>query len=188
MGDSVDAAARALRAGKLVVYPTDTLWGLGASATSPEAVRRLVEAKERPGGLPLSVAVSSLEELEPWAEFTAARRQYLRRCLPGPVTVLLPASALARRRLATGIVGPEGSIGLRVPDHPVARELARRAGPITSTSANRHGQPPARSLASARRVFGRAVAYYLAGGPAPSGRASRLADLRGPRPRIVDRA
>ncbi|HYK93910.1 MAG TPA: Sua5/YciO/YrdC/YwlC family protein, partial [Thermoplasmata archaeon] len=89
MGATVGTAARALRAGQLVVYPTDTLWGLGALATQSRGVERLIRAKRRPGGLPLSVAVSSLEELEEWATLTPARRAFIRRYLPGPVTVIL---------------------------------------------------------------------------------------------------
>ncbi|HYK93939.1 MAG TPA: L-threonylcarbamoyladenylate synthase, partial [Thermoplasmata archaeon] len=144
-------------------------------------------AKRRPGGLPLSVAVSSLEELEEWATLTPARRAFIRRYLPGPVTVILPASPHARRALAPGIVGPDGSVGLRIPDHPVARELVRRAGATTSTSANRHGEPPTSSLADARRVFGSEVGSYLGGSPPPTGRPSRLADLRRTTPRVVER-
>jgi L-threonylcarbamoyladenylate synthase len=75
-----------------------------------------------------------------------------------------------------------------VPDHPVARELARRCGPIVATSANRHGTPPARTVAEARRAFGSDVSIYLTGGPAPAGRPSDLVDLSGGGPgRVVRR-
>ncbi len=174
----LSAAVDALAAGGLVVYPTDTLYGLGARAVDHAAVARLLAAKARPGGLPISIAVSSLEELEPWAVLTPMRRAFARRHLPGPVTLLLPASSRARHGLAPGIVGPEGSVGLRIPDHPVARELARRTGPITCTSANVHGRPPAATLSEARREFGAQVAAYIDGPPRPTGRPSQLADLR----------
>ncbi|MCI4339687.1 MAG: threonylcarbamoyl-AMP synthase [Thermoplasmata archaeon] len=188
MGDDGDAAIASLGAGKLVVYPTDTLLGLGASATDPRAVDALLRAKDRPSGMPISVAVSSIEELELLVDWSDAARSIARRLLPGPVTILAPASRNARKALAPSLLGPDGSIGVRVPDHPVARELARCAGPITATSANRHGAPPCRSIGAAKRVFGDLVATYVRTGPAPSGRPSALVDLRGPTPRLVTRA
>ena len=188
MPGSIRSAVRTLESGGLIVYPTDTLFGLGACARDRRAVERLTAAKRRPGGLPISVAVSSYEELEPWAQWTPGRRAFARRVLPGAVTLIVPASRRARRDMAPGIVGPEGSVGLRIPDHALARELARQAGPITCTSANRHGESPARTLVQARAALGSAVGTYLSGSPAPSGRPSRLADLRGAVPRLVERA
>jgi L-threonylcarbamoyladenylate synthase len=187
MPSELDRAVRALRNGELVVYPTDTLLGLAARASDPAAVERLQQAKARPSNSPVSVAVSSYEEVEPLAELDGPRRAWLRRNLPGPYTALLPATASAKMSLAPGIVGADGTIGIRIPDHPLARSLADLVGPMTSTSANRHGAPPARSLAEARRVFGREVAVYLDGRPAPSGHPSELVDLTGARPRPVRR-
>ncbi len=186
MGPAATAAGRALVAGGLVVHPTDTLYALAARADRPAAVARLVAAKGRPDGRRLSVAVSSVEELERWARLAPAARRFVRTHLPGPYTVLLPPSAEARRRLVSEVSGGR-TIGLRVPDHPLARELARRAGPLIATSANRSGEPPARDLAAARRTFGRTVRAYVAGPPAPSGRPSTLVDLTGPAPREVPR-
>jgi L-threonylcarbamoyladenylate synthase len=186
MAAAIDAAVRALDAGRLVVYPTDTLWGLGARASDPAAVARLYRAKDRPEGAPISIAVSSLEEMEPLARLTPATRAFLREHLPGPFTVLLPPSFLARRRYRA-LLGPAGQIALRLPDHPLARELTRRAGPLLSTSANRHGEPPARTLAAARSQLGASVAVYLGGGPAPSGLPSTLLDLAHGAPRVQER-
>jgi L-threonylcarbamoyladenylate synthase len=180
-------AVRALRDGQLVVYPTDTLVGLGARADDPEAVERLLAAKQRSAALPLSIAVSSLEELEPWAELTEPRRAWLRRHLPGPYTALLPASPRARATFAPAVLGPDGRIGVRIPDHPLARSLAELVGPVTATSANRHGAPASRTVAEARRIFGTEVAAYVDGAPAPSGRPSELVDLSGASPRPVRR-
>jgi L-threonylcarbamoyladenylate synthase len=188
MPTGLPAAVRVLQRGEVIVYPTDTLYGLGARAMDRRAVARLSDVKGRPDGMPMSVAVSSLEELEPWSELSPMGRAYARRHLPGPVTLLLRASPTARRQFAVGLVSHDGTIGLRVPNHAVARELARRAGPITCTSANRHGEPPAQDLRAARATFGREVALYLSGGPPPSGRPSAIADLRGDEPRVVQRA
>jgi L-threonylcarbamoyladenylate synthase len=187
MGPALANAVRALASGRLVVYPTDTLLGLGARAGDPDAVRRLLDAKGRPAGMPVSVAVSSTEEVESLARLAPAGRRFVRTHLPGPYTVLVPASALAERTLAPPAIGPSGTVGLRVPGHPLARELARRVGPITATSANPHARPPCRTIPEARRAFGRAVAVYVSGPPRPSGTPSRLVDLTGVAPRRVAR-
>jgi len=178
MGRSVDRAVRALQGGGLVVFPTDTLFGLGARAGDPAAVGRLGQLKQRPGDRRLSAAVSSFEELEALGRFSPSARRWVRRHLPGPYTVLVRPTRAGRRRLSPS-VGGGSAIGLRLPDHPVARELARRVGPIVATSANRHGSPPATSVRAARRAFGRSVAVYLSDGPAPSGNPSGLIDLTG---------
>ncbi|MGA8303029.1 MAG: L-threonylcarbamoyladenylate synthase [Thermoplasmata archaeon] len=188
MGSSIGDAVRALEAGRLVVYPTDTLLGLGVRARDADAVERLVAAKGRPPGQPVSVALSSTEELESVASLTPPSRRFVRTHLPGPYTVL--ARSVSRRApvpLARAVVGPSGVLGIRVPDHPLARELARRVGPITATSANRHGAAPCRTLAEARRTFGTDVAVYLTGGPRPTGRPSELVDLTGGSPVVVAR-
>ena len=186
MGDGLAGAVRSLRRGGLVVYPTDTLLGLGAVASHRGAVRCLLAAKGRSGRQPISVCVSSTEELDRYARLSPVARRFVRDHLPGPYTVLLAPSAEGRRRFAPAIAGFR-TIGFRIPDHPVARELARRAGPITATSANRHGESPARSVAEARRALGRAVSDYLPAVPAGTGTASTLVDLTGPEPRVVAR-
>lgn len=173
MGPTIGAAARALARGSLVVVPTDTLYALAARATDPRAVERLFVAKGRPADRRVSVAVSSTVELETWGALSAAERRFARRELPGPWTMLVRPSETARRALAPAVVGGP-RLGLRVPDHPLVRELARRLGPITATSANRSGEPPARTLREARAALGRSVALYLDGPPRPSGTPSTL--------------
>jgi tRNA threonylcarbamoyl adenosine modification protein (Sua5/YciO/YrdC/YwlC family) len=184
MGDGIARAARALRRGELVVYPTDTVLGLGALARHRGAVRRLLTTKGRPTAQPISVCVSSTEEVERFARVSPAARRFLRRNLPGPFTVLLTPSPRGRRAFAPAVAGSR-TVGFRVPDHPVARELALRAGPITATSANRHGEPPARTVAAARRALGAQVSCYLPAVPKGSGRPSTLVDLTGPEPREI---
>jgi len=187
MASSLADAVRALAAGRIVVYPTDTLFGLGARAADPAAMERLLAAKGRSPGIPVSVMLSSTEELEPLAKLSPAGRRFARTHLPGPYTLLARGTPLGRDAFAPGVAGPTGTLGFRVPDHPLARELARRVGPITATSVNRHGASPARSLADARHTFGDEVAVYLAGGPRPSGRPSALVDLTHETPAVVAR-
>jgi L-threonylcarbamoyladenylate synthase len=184
---SLERAVSALHQGRLVVYPTDTLFGLGARAFDRRAVERLTQVKERPAGMPISFALSSVEEIETYARLGPFARAFVRRELPGAVTALVPVAPEARRRLPRALLGDGDTIGVRVPDHPVARELARRVGPVTCTSANRHGRPPVGSVADARAEFGREVAVYLGAGPTPRGTPSRVVDLTGTEPRPVQR-
>jgi L-threonylcarbamoyladenylate synthase len=187
MRPTVAEAARALAAGRLVAYPTDTLIGLGVRAQDRAAVRRLLAAKGRPSGRPISVAVSSVEEVERLAELSTTARRFLRTHLPGPYTVLVRPSAAARRELAPAFVAGGRTLGVRVPSHPVARELARRSGPVTATSANVHGRPPCRTPAEVRRAFGPKVSVVLPARPPASGVPSTLVDVTGPYPRVVPR-
>ena len=188
MAATVDDAIRSLESGGLVVYPTDTLVGLGARATDRRAVGRLVAVKARPDGLPISVAVSSYEEIEPWVRWGPATRAVARRLLPGPYTLLLPGSRAAVRDLAPGILGPDRSLGVRIPDHPLARALAEAVGPLTCTSANRHGAPPALTIQDAMGQLKDEVDVYVDGPPAPSGRPSAVVDLRGAKVRVIPRS
>jgi len=187
MGATLSNAVKALRRGGLVVYPTDTLLGLGALASDRRAVRKLIAAKGRSPAQPISVCVSSTEEVERYALVSSMARRFLRRHLPGPFTVLLLPSPEACRRFAPS-VGGGYTIGFRVPAHPVARELARTAGPITATSANRHGAATARTVAEARHAFGEAVSVYLPALPPGSGEPSTVVDLIGPEPREIVRS
>lgn len=161
-----------------MLYPTDTLLGLGARASDEEGVSKVFRIKNRPREMPISVLISSTEEIETWASLTRESRISLRRFLPGPYTFIVWASQRAKDEFARGIVSSEGTIGVRIPDHDVARELALRAGPITSTSANVHGTETCASVTIARRAFGKDVEVYLPATPPPSGHPSSILDIR----------
>lgn len=188
MADPLDAAVEAVRRGRPIFYPTDTLWGLGIRPDDPAGVHRLYTLKERPEGMPVSVAFSSHEEIEPYAELSPLARATIRRWLPGPFTFLLHAGPKARHEWAPAVLGESQTIGVRIPDHPVARTLLARTGPLTTTSANRHGHPPVRTTAEARRTFGREIGAYVEGDKPPTGRPSTIVALTGSRPRIVRRS
>jgi len=131
--DPIDMAVRVLSRDGLVVYPTETVYGLGADALSADAVMRVYEAKNRPVGKPISVAVSDMEMLAAVAVVDDAARAFIERFLPGPVTVLLPAKSC----LPEVLTGGTGLIGIRWPDHEIALAIISRLDtPITSTSAN----------------------------------------------------
>jgi L-threonylcarbamoyladenylate synthase len=184
---TIERAVAALQGGSVVLYPTDTLLGLGAIATSEKGVSEVFKIKERPRSMPISVLLSSTEEIESWASLTPASRTIIREFLPGPYTFLVPASRLAINEFAEGIVSSDGSFGVRVPDHRVARELALRAGPITTTSANIHGKDDCKDVRAAKKAFGQGVTVYLPATPAPSGNPSSIVDLRGAKLRHISR-
>lgn len=142
MSGTIDDAVAAIRQGGLVVYPTETVYGLGANALDPDAIVAVFEAKGRSRARPISLAVSDRESIEEFAYLNDRERDFCRTFLPGPVTVLLE-----RRDVVPDVlVGGGDTVGVRVPDHDLAQELLRRAGPLTATSANRSGHRSARRV------------------------------------------
>jgi L-threonylcarbamoyladenylate synthase len=136
--DQIGQAVRVLQRDGLVVYPTDTVYGLGADAFSDDAIRRVYDAKQRPLSQPISVAVADLEMAQAVASIDEAALVFMERVLPGPVTVVLRAKTC----LPEILTGGTGLIGIRIPAHPVPEALTRMLdGPITATSANLHGDP-----------------------------------------------
>jgi L-threonylcarbamoyladenylate synthase len=170
-----------LRRGGLIVYPTDTVYGLGADPTNGDAVARLFAAKQRPGGQPVSVIVASLDAAKAWAVIPPRAEALCRPWLPGPVTLLFRPTAATPR----AIVSAEGRVAIRVPKHPVALLLAKLFGPITATSANVHGKPPPVEAWQAADQLGESVDVYLDAGPCPVARESTVVDLTGEEPRVI---
>ena len=171
---SVALAAKILLEGGTAVYPTETVYGIGASVFIPGAVDRVFEIKGRSRNMPLSVAVASFEMMEAVASIDEEDRPILREILPGPVTVLLER----RPDLSGAVTAGSAQVGIRYPDHPVALELIGLAGPITSTSANLSGRPPPASLEELDPEIGRAVDVVLDGGRSQYATPSTLIDLR----------
>jgi L-threonylcarbamoyladenylate synthase len=134
--DIIEKAVSILMHDGLVIYPTETVYGLGADALSDEAILKVYEAKKRPIGMPISIAVSDFEMLGAVARTELWMQGFFEEFLPGPVTVVLPA----RNCVPEILTGGTGQIGIRMPTHPLAIQLiARFDGPITATSANLHG-------------------------------------------------
>ena len=148
--DEVGRAASVLRDGGLVAFPTETVYGLGADAGRPEAVRRIFAAKGRPADHPVIVHLGSVAELDEWALDVPTPAKLLADAFwPGPLTLLLPRGA----RVPDEVTGGRPSVGLRVPDHPLALRLLRAfGGGVAAPSANRfgRGEPDHRGRASGR--------------------------------------
>ncbi|MFA5897128.1 MAG: L-threonylcarbamoyladenylate synthase [Thermoplasmata archaeon] len=180
---ALDRVRETLRAGGLVVHPTDTVYGLAADPFQDAAVGRVYAAKARPRNLALSMAVPEVSDVFRYGTKTPLAENFCAKNLPGPYTVVLKATGEAPKAL----VSQAGLIGLRVPDHPIPRLLAKACGPIISTSANRHGQPSPTTCEDAQVQLGEAVDVYLDAGPTPLGQESTVVDLSGPRAKILRR-
>jgi L-threonylcarbamoyladenylate synthase len=134
--DIIDKAVSVLMHDGTIIYPTETVYGLGADALSDEAVFRVYEAKKRPLGMPISIAVCDFDMLATVAHVEPDLHGFIETFLPGPVTVILPA----RRLIPDILTGGTGLIGIRMPAHDIALQIIERFdAPITATSANLHG-------------------------------------------------
>ncbi|HVH63582.1 MAG TPA: L-threonylcarbamoyladenylate synthase [Candidatus Dormibacteraeota bacterium] len=163
-------AAQLLRGGAVIAFPTDTVYGLGASADDEVARRRIYTIKGRPVGMPLILMVAAESQLEGYVHVDSRAEAMMRKWWPGPLTLILHA------------VGG-GTLGVRIPKHKVALGLLRHAGPLMTTSANLHGQEPAMTAEEAGALNG--VMAVLDGGAAPGGTASTVVDLTGPDPHVL---
>jgi L-threonylcarbamoyladenylate synthase len=160
---SIDDAAAAVRAGHAVVYPTETVYGLGADATDPDAVERVFELKGRSREKPLSLGVPSVDAALDYTRPTEREERFMRRFLPGPVTVVVER----RPSLPDILTAGRDRVGVRVPDHETALELLDRAPPLTATSANRSGAPSVTRVANLDDRIREGVAVVVDGGETP---------------------
>jgi L-threonylcarbamoyladenylate synthase len=176
---SLEAAVAALRAGEVVAVATDTVYGLVCDPADAAAVDRVYVLKRRPADLELTLLAADAADLRGLVEWTQPALALADAFWPGPLSLVL---SVAERRLAVPRYG--STLAVRIPDHAHLRELLRRSGPLASTSANRHGDPPATSAAAVRRRFGVEVAVVLWGGR-PGGMASTIIDCSVTPPRVL---
>lgn len=155
----LERAVRAIRAGDLVVYPTETVYGLGADALDPDAVERVYEAKGRARSKPLSMAVPDVETAARHTSLTERERRFMREFLPGPVTAVVEAGPEVPEELTAG----RERVGIRIPDHDLALSLLREVSPVTATSANVSGNPSVRRAAELDPAIREVVACVLEG-------------------------
>lgn len=163
MREDVATAAEAIRAGELVVYPTETVYGLGADALSPDAIDRVYEVKSRPRANPLSLGVPDVDAALEYTRPTTREERFMRTFLPGPVTVVVERAD----RIPDALTAGRDRVGVRVPAHDLAEQLLRAAAPITATSANRSGNPSVRDPEELDESIREGVAAVLDGGTTP---------------------
>ena len=181
---TVEEAVEALKAGRLIVMPTDTVYGVAADAFSPGAVNALLAAKGRGRDMPVPVLIGSLQTLEGIAdEVSPTARALIDAFWPGGLSLVFrhPPS------LHWDLGESRGTVLVRMPDHPVALDVLGRTGPLAVSSANRSGHPATVTLPDARVQLGAAVAVYLDGGPTPGPVPSTIVDVSQPdeAPRIL---
>jgi L-threonylcarbamoyladenylate synthase len=180
--DPIADAVAAVRRGELVVFPTDTVYGIGAAPHDPAATARLFDAKLRPRDLTLPVLTASREVAATLARFDERAERLATALWPGPLTLVLPR---ARVSLTWDLGGDAGTIGLRVPSHPLALAVLSAAGPVATTSANRSGAPPAGTCDELHAAFGDLVAVYLCQEEPLVGAVSTVVDLTHPDARML---
>src|SRR5271166_3780186 len=179
---AITEAGRVLRAGGLVAFPTETVYGLGADAGRGRAVAHIFEAKGRPRFNPLIVHVADLEAALGLAAFCEEALELARLFWPGPLSLVLPLSAHPRFPISELVTAGLGSVAIRVPAHPVARKLLIAAAlPIAAPSANKSGRMSPTQAEHVEADFGREVDMILNGGPSDAGLESTIVTLA-PRP------
>ena len=169
------AAVAALQHGDVVVFPTETLYGLGADALNPVAVEKIFQLKGRDPNNPFPVLVGDFAMLDRLvSNIPALARRLMESFWPGPLTIILPA----RNDIPRPLVNRSGGIGLRISSAPIATEVVKLLGrPVTATSANPSGREPARTVAEAQNYFSAVIDQFVDGGTLSSRHGSTVIDV-----------
>lgn len=176
------AAFTALRGGRLVVLPTDTVYGLGCDAFDSVGVTGLLRAKNRGRDMPVPVLVGSWHTIDGLVfSVSSQARELVEAFWPGALSLVVQQAP----SLTWDLGDTRGTVMLRMPMHPVALELLREVGPMAVSSANISGEPAATTAALAREQLGAAVSVYLEGGPCAASVPSTIVDVTGERPRVL---
>ena len=180
--EGIDAAVTAVRAGELIVLPTDTVYGIGADAFIPASVTTMLAAKGRGRNMPPPVLVGTaraaaalVDDLGPFGQ------DLIDEFWPGALTLVFRASPT----LLWDLGDTRGTVALRMPLHAVALDVLRQTGPMAVSSANRHGQPSATTSYEAEQQLGETVSVYLDGGPCSDSIPSTILDLTGSIPKVL---
>jgi L-threonylcarbamoyladenylate synthase len=178
----IAAAINAAKSGRLVVLPTDTVYGIGVDAFDNVAVAALLSAKRRGRDMPVPVLVGSWSTIDGLVySVPHAARELIEAFWPGALSLVVPQAPSLQWDLGDA----RGTVMLRMPLHPIALEVLRDVGPMAVSSANVSGQPPAVTAEDARSQLGDLVAVYLDAGPSAQQAASTIVDLTGAAPRIL---
>lgn len=183
-GEAIDAAARCVTAGGLIAFPTDTFYGLGADPFNEGALARLFAAKGRPEGRPVPLLLADAADIASVTrgEVPADAARLAEALWPGALTLVLPRAT----GLPDAVTAGGDTVGVRVPDHPVPRAIARAAGgPITGTSANRSGRPPIKTPGEVRAALGASVDLVVPGECGAHDAPSTVVDFTGGRSTLV---
>ena len=176
--DPIAEAAEAARSGALIVFPTDTVYGIGTRPDDPAATARLFAAKGRRRDLDLPVLVATLAQARTVGRLDERAERLAAGCWPGGLTLVLARTEASAGWDLGGAQDPAApTVGLRIPRHPLALAVLARTGPLAVTSANRSGEPPAADCAALEAAFGDGVEVYLCQDEPLTGAASTVVDL-----------
>ena len=179
---AIEAASLAVRRGELVVLPTDTVYGVGADAFDPAAVRRLLKAKGRGREMPPPVLVSAATTLDALAVgIPGYARALVEHFWPGPLTLVCTQQS----SLQWDLGDTRGTVAVRMPDHELVLEILERTGPLAVSSANITGRPPAADADAAEEMLGEDVSVIIDGGPARGDQPSTIVDVTGTQGRVL---
>lgn len=179
--DAIEGALRVLRAGGLVAFPTDTVYGVGALAFEEDVVRSIYAAKDRPDDKAIPILLGDAVDLRRVARgLTDGARRLAGHFWPGPLTLVV-----RKQPALPAAVSASDTVGVRVPDHALARKLLRAAGPMAVTSANLSGKPSPRSAEEVLQQLGGRISRILDGGTTPGGVPSTVVDCTGSEPVLL---
>ena len=168
----IHSAVQTLKQGKLIGYPTESMFGIGCDPKQSSAIERILEIKQRSPAMGLILIASDISQLEPWVDFKQVPdMQTLLSSWPGHETWLVPA----KKHVSNLLTGSHDTLAVRVSAHPIVCQLCDNfKAAITSTSANKNGQPESGSVFSAQQIFNAEIDYYVPGEITGKGRASRI--------------
>ena len=178
---AIQRSAETLLSGGIVIFPTDTVYGIGALPTFPSAIKQIFKLKNRPTSMPLPLLLSEAKQISSVSSYRSQTMDQLTEMFwPGPLPLIVPDVMPAISKSLNG----QETIAVRCPNHDIVRELVTRTGPVATTSANLHGQPTALTLAEIAKSF-EAVELGIDDGECVHGTASTILDLAKPYPEIL---
>lgn len=181
--DKIEKGANIIKNGGIVVFPTETVYGIGTNALNENAVKKLYEVKKRPLNKPISLLVNSIEMIETIAkDITEEEYKIIKKYFPGPLTIILK-----KKDIVPSIVTAGGeTVGIRMPENKIALDLIKYSGvPIATPSANISGRPSGIEIQTIKQDFGEKVDYYIDGGKSKIGVASTIVQVVNGKPKII---
>ena len=171
----LDQAAELIKQGKIVVFPTETVYGIGTNGLDEKAVKKLYEVKQRPLNKPITLIVSNMEMVALLAkDVTETEYKIMEKFFPGPLTIILKKKEIVPDIVTSG----QQTVGVRMPSGEMARKLVEKSGvPIAAPSANITGQPSGTNLQEIEKCFKEKVDFYIDGGECEIGRASTIVQV-----------
>ena len=168
---NIKKAIKLLKTGKVIAFPTETVFGIGALLTKPQAIRKIFKLKKRPKNKPLQILIATLDMAQDLGQFSDENLKYAKKRWPGPYTFIVPKT----NKVSKLVTGGSSKVGLRMPNHKTVLKLIKECGPIVATSANLAGEPPALTVKDVKINLPELT--FILPGRVKSGKASKVIDL-----------